>query len=77
MGGFKKGVWIARDQNGKLYAYLAKPKKSIDMFVRNGTNTYNHSLMQLPKSWYKNIKFENSPIFVPITEDFVEQFIKK
>lgn len=78
MGGLKKGIWIARDQDGELCAYAAKPNKRKCEFVPrcNRVKVYGWSIMQLPTSWYKNIKFENSPVFVPLTEDFVKQFIK-
>lgn len=82
MGGFKKGLHIARDQDGELYAYVAKPKvqtkpnTKIRVFVSTGVGASRHAVMRLPSSWFKHIKFENSPVFVPLTEDFVEQFIK-
>lgn len=81
MGGIKKGIWIARDQNGMLYAYIVKPKMVINSITGEGIfgpsgGRYGYSVMSLPLSWYKNIKFENSPVFVSLTEDFVKQFIK-
>jgi hypothetical protein len=80
MGGFKKGIWIARDQDGELYAYAAKPKKHTISIMRmcrfEPTGVGANRTMQLPSSWFKHITFENSPVFVPLTEDFVEQFIK-
>ena len=74
MGGFKKGIWIARDKNNRLFAYTTKPKKVKIEFLCKGTTA---DLMRLPSSWCKNIEFENSPVFIPLTEDFVKQFIKK
>jgi hypothetical protein len=78
MGGFKKGIWIARDQNGELYAYIVKPKvytdpnTKVSEFVTNDGG----SVMNLPPTWYKNVKFKNSPVFIPIPEQLVEQQIK-
>lgn len=78
MGGFKKGIWIARDEDGRLYMYLSRPKKRKDYltqlsdFVCN-TNT---GMIELPSTWYKNVKFKNSPMFIPIPEQLVEQQIK-
>lgn len=74
MGGFKKGIWIARDQDGRLYAYPQKPKKARN--VMGLGEFYGNSSMELSSSWYKNVKFENSPVFVPISEQLVEQQIK-
>ena len=82
MGGFKKGIWIARDGNGELYAYATKPKMYTDPntkmreFVSKGGGVFGDSVMQLPSSWYKNVKAKNSPVFVPIPEQLVEQQIK-
>lgn len=77
MGGIRKGIWIARDKDGELYAYAAKPRvHNMYEFVPKCEGVCGSSIMQLPSSWYKNIKFENSPVFVSLTEDFVKQFIK-
>lgn len=77
MGGFKKGIWIARDEDGSLYAYASKPKKCEDSNTHLGEFRCNtDGLMALPSSWYKNVKFRNSPVFVPIPEQLVEQQIK-
>lgn len=80
MGGFKKGIWIARDENGELYAYVAKPivfTSPITKLKRFGSTDANAlNLLQLPSSWYKNLKFKNSPVFIPIPEQLVEQQIK-
>lgn len=76
MGGIRKGIWIARDKDGTLWSYVGRPKKVIDpnakvsQFVGRATT-------RLPSSWCKSIKFENSPVFIPLNEDFVKQFIKK
>lgn len=76
MGGIRKGIWIARDQDGSLWSYLGKPRAYLDrdtkvrVFLGRATAT-------LPSNWCKNIKFKNSPVFIPLTEDFVKQFIKK
>jgi hypothetical protein len=78
MGGFKKGIWIARDEDGMLYAYPSKPEKRkeantlLGIFVDNKVGDF----MKLPSSWYKNVKFKNSPVFIPIPEQLVEQQIK-
>lgn len=80
MGGFKKGIWIARDENGELYAYAAKPKANTNPNAKESffvpTNVGENRLVRLPSSWYKNLKFKNSPVFVPIPEQLVEQQIK-
>lgn len=78
MGGFKKGIWIARDEDGSLYVYASKPKKCKDYNTQLGEFRCNATceMMKLPSSWYKNVKFKNSPVFVPIPEQLVEQFIK-
>lgn len=78
MGGFKKGIWIARDEDGRLYVYSSKPKKYKDRWSNLGEFRCGASadLIVLPSSWYKNVKFENSPVFVPIPEQLVEQQIK-
>lgn len=77
MGGFKKGFWIARDEDGSLYAYASKPKKGKN-FTNLGEFKCNATceMMALPSSWYKNVKFKNSPVFVPIPEQLVKQQIK-
>ena len=78
MGGFKKGIWIARDKDGSLYVYASKPKKCEDSNTHLGEFRCNATceMMALPSTWYKNVKFENSPVFVPIPEQLVEQQIK-
>lgn len=82
MGGFKKGIWIARDEDGELYAYATKPRTYTDPntkmreFVSNSNGVCGNSVMQLPSNWYKNVKAKNSPVFVPIPEQLVEQQIK-
>ena len=78
MRGIRKGIWVARDENGSLYAYTSKPKKCKDYITQLGDFRCNATceVMELPSSWYKNVKFKNSPVFVPLTEDFVKQFIK-
>lgn len=78
MGGFKKGIWIARDADGRLYMYSSRPKKYKDQLsnlgeFRCGAST---DLIALPSNWYKNLNFKNSPVFVPIPEQLVEQQIK-
>lgn len=78
MGGFKKGIWIARDEDGMLCAYPSKPEKRkeantlLGIFVSNKVGDF----IKLPSNWYKNVKFKNSPVFVPIPEQLVEQQIK-
>lgn len=79
MGGFKKGIWIARDEDGRLYMYSSRPKKCKDPWsnlgeFRCGAST---DLIALPSTWYKNLNFKNSPVFVPIPEQLVEQQIKQ
>lgn len=82
MGGFKKGIWIARDQDGRLYAYLQKPKKArnfmglIEFYANAADDLVIKKYVELPSSWYKNVTFENSPVFIPIPEQLVEQQIK-
>lgn len=78
MGGFKKGIWIARDEDGMLYTYASKPKKCKNYNTQLGEFRCNtiHEMMELPSSWYKNVKFKNSPVFVPIPEQLVKQQIK-
>ena len=78
MGGFRKGLWIARDKDGRLYVYASKPKKCEDGNTHLGEFRCDATceMMALPSTWYKNVKFENSPVFIPIPEQLVEQQIK-
>ena len=78
MGGFKKGIWIARDGDGMLYSYPSKPKKRKSCVTKLCDFVCNtdKGMIELPSSWYKNLNFKNSPVFVPIPEQLVEQQIK-
>ena len=48
-------MWIARDKNGSLYAYLNKPKRFEKTFEDPEVS------MNLPKDDFKDVSWENSP----------------
>ena len=48
-------MWIARDKNGSLYAYLSKPKRFEKTFEDPEVS------MNLPKDDFKDVSWENSP----------------
>jgi len=55
-------LWIARDKNGSLWIHGAKPWKwSEQEWISNSAEQ-----IKLPKSWFKEVTFKNSPRQVEI-----------
>ena len=70
-------VWIARDKNGDLSMYNAKPKK-MDKFFMPGTIAGKKvSWWILPKDRFPKITWENSPVKYEVDMTFDEIKTKK
>lgn len=56
-------MWIARDKNGSLYAYLNKPTRFEDVFGETDTleDAKTVVYMELPQDDFKDVTWENSP----------------
>lgn len=55
-------VWVARDEDGSLWIYTAKPTKSCGMFCCGAGG----EMFQIDDSVYPEITYENSPIKVKL-----------
>ena len=51
-------MWIARDKDGSLWLYGAKPIKFVNMFVEDGEN---ETLGTINNSQFPEVTWENSP----------------
>lgn len=56
-------MWIARDKTGRLFLYYTKPKRH-----KTGWHIKGIPYLQLDKSMFPNLKWEDEPIEVVITE---------
>lgn len=58
-------LWIARDERGSLYAYLYRPVLSAcgSMYWASDID---ETKMELPKDWYQEVTFLNSPVEVEL-----------
>ena len=55
-------VWVARDEDGSLWFYSAKPVKACGMFHCSSVG----EMFQIDGSVYPEITYENSPIKVKL-----------
>lgn len=56
-------LWIARDKNGCLWVYESQPilNSGKEYFVVIEENFGNSLCAELPKEWFPEVTFENSP----------------
>ena len=54
--------WLARDKSGYLHLFVKKPRKEELCFLCSGVN----NMLNLPKSMFPEVTFENSPIQVKL-----------
>lgn len=57
-------LWIARDKDGTLVLYENRPVKYDESFVDE--NTKQGMLSELPRYYYPQVTFENSPMEVEL-----------
>lgn len=55
-------VWVARDEDGSLWLYSAKPVKACGMFHCSSVG----EMFQIDDSVYPEITYENSPVKVKL-----------
>lgn len=54
-------MWLARDQNGRLYMYEQKPMKSVYGFIRTDGKS-----CIVAKGMFPEVTYENSPVQVEV-----------
>lgn len=62
-------IWLARDENKRLYAYVREPHLNHagnEYVVRAGNESTGHQ--ELPKDWFPEITFENSPVKMTLSK---------
>jgi len=60
-------MWIARDGNMKLYAYEDRPMK--DSKIDENYSPTGEQI-EIPKSWFKDLQFEDGPKKVKFRKSF-------
>ncbi len=61
-------IWIARDKDGRLYAYKTRPKRSQDMWIDMAYYERGGTSRELNPAWLPEVTWENSPIELVIKE---------
>lgn len=77
----EKFYWVARDSNGLLCAFNAKPTKYNGVFIRSHLSSSSKFIV-IPseyKSLFDYVTFENSPIIITISkkDSYVKEENKK
>jgi len=67
----EKIMWIARDKNGYLYGYSKKPTRRFSYGAGSYLDPKFHYI-DLPKSWFPDIKFEDGPKRIQYFDELVD-----
>ena len=62
-------IWIARDEDGDLYAYKSKPFKCGDTWASKIGDFISTFAYKLNSDWFPELTRENSPIELVIKEN--------
>ena len=54
-----RSIWLARDKNGDLWAYLEKPIRGEEIFKANGVDM---GFSYIKDNLFPEITWENSPV---------------
>ena len=65
----RKNYWVARDKNGLLCAFNAKPIIHENVFIRSGMGSMYIVIPEEYKILFGFVTWENSPIKITIIKD--------
>ena len=67
-----KSLWIARDKNGHLFAYIHKPTRANDFWYDDNGFNNNSDWTDLPEDWFPNLRWEDEPIELTCKENAID-----